>query len=218
MPPSSTVTSFSRDTHARATSPPDRGRAGEQDLVHRRLRERHADLGAAVHDPHESLGQVGARQHPRDPLTRQTRPPGGLERDAVAGQQRPRDLAERLREGRAAGADHPDDAVGLVGDARALGERHRAVDPHPPAAQHLRPVLGDPDQRVDRRQQLERRDLRARPALLAGQPLLQLVEVVDHRLGHPAHVPGPVLHPQQRPQRLHLGHVARPPRRSPPAA
>ena len=48
LPPSSSVTSFSRETHARATTRPTARRAGEQDLVHRRLRERDAGVGAAV--------------------------------------------------------------------------------------------------------------------------------------------------------------------------
>ena len=93
--------------------PPDRRRAGEQDLVDRRARERHAGLGAAVHDAHEALGQPGAGEHAGDPLARQRGAQGGLEDDPVAGQQRPRDLAERLRERRAAGADDPEHAVWL---------------------------------------------------------------------------------------------------------
>jgi hypothetical protein len=138
-------------------------------------------------------------------LAGQCRARGGLEGHAVARQQRAGDLPERLREGRRAGADHADDAVGLEGHASALGQRHAAADAHAPPAQQVGAVVGDPDQRVDCRQQLQRRDLRRRASLLARQRRRELVEVVDHRLGHAAHVARSVLHAQQRPQRLHLG-------------
>ena len=97
-----------------------------------------------------------------------------------------------------------DDAVGLVRDPRALGERERAVDAHAARAQGRRAVVGDPLERVDRGQQLERRDLGARAALLGDQHVGELVEVVDHRLRHAAHVARAVGDAQQRPQRLHL--------------
>ena len=80
----------------------DRRRAREEDLAGIRARERDARFGAAVDDPHESLGQARARQHARDPLPRQARAGGRLEGHAVAGEQRSRDLPERLGEGRAA--------------------------------------------------------------------------------------------------------------------
>ena len=125
MPPSSTVTSFSRETHAPGDHAPDGRRAGEEDLVDAATRASATPTSAPpCDDPHETLRQAGAREHARDPLAGEARARGRLEDDAVAGQQRARDLAERLRERRAAGADHADHAVGLVGDARALGERH----------------------------------------------------------------------------------------------
>jgi hypothetical protein len=187
---------------------PDRGGAREEHLVHRGARQRHADRGSAVHDPHEALRQAGAGEHACDPLAREARALRGLEHHPVARQQRPRDLAQRLRERRAARSDHADDAVGLVGDARPLAQRQRAVHRDAARAQHPRALVGDPQQRLQRRQQLERRDLRARAALLAGERLRELLELVDDRLRDAAHVARAVLHPQQRPQRLHLAHRA----------
>ena len=212
------VTSFSRETHARATTRPT---AGEP--VKRTLSTGDCASATPTSAPPWTI-RTSPSGRPARASTRAIRSParlrarGRLEGDAVAREQRPGDLPQRLREGRAAGADHAHHAVGLVGDARALGDRHRAVDPDAPAAQHLRALLGDPDQRVDRRQQLERRDLRARAALLAREHLQQLVEVVDHRLRHAAHVAGAVLHPQQRPQRLRPWRRPRRPRRCARAA
>ena len=174
LPPSSTVTSFSRDTHARATTRPTAGEPVNRTLLTRRpARAPRRRRAPPCDDAHEPLRQARAREHPRDPLARQAGARGRLEDDAVAGQQRAGDLPERLRERRAAGADHADHAVGLERDPRALGERQRAADRDAPAAERVGAVVGDPSQRVDRGEQLERGDLRARPALLAREQLLR---------------------------------------------
>ena len=120
------------------------GRAREEDLVNGSLRERHADLRAAVRDAHHSLRQISAAEYAHDALARQCSAGRRLERDAVARQQRSRDLSQRLREGRAAGADHADDAERLVRDPRALGDRHRAARAHTAGAEHARALLRDP--------------------------------------------------------------------------
>ena len=199
------MTSFSRETHARATTRPTAGEPVNRILLDRRLGQRHAHVGAAVDDPHEPLGQAGPGHHARDPLARQAGTGGGLEDHPIAGQKRPGDLPQRLGEGGASGPDHADHPVGLVGDPGPLGGNTSRLTPTRPPAEHGGAVVGHPDQRVDRRQQLQRGDLGARPALLAGDHLEQLVEVVDHRLGHAAHVAAAVLDAQQRPQRQHLG-------------
>ena len=182
------------------------GRAREEDLVNGSLRERHADLRAAVRDAHHSLRQISAAEYAHDALARQCSAGRRLERDAVARQQRSRDLSQRLREGRAAGADHADHAIGLIRDPGALGDRQRAAGRDPPGSEHVRAVVRNPDQRVDRGQQLECSDLGARAPLLARQHLHQLLEFIDHRLGHAAHVAGAVAQPHERPQRPHLRH------------
>ena len=182
-----------------------RRRAGEQQLVHGRPRQLQADVGAAVYDPHQALGQARAREHPCDSLGRYRGARRRLEDDAVAGQQRTGDLAERLCEGGAAGADHAYHAVGLIGDTGSLGQRQRAVHADAAPTEHARSVVRDPLERVDRDQQLERRHLCARARLLGGDGLAQLVELVHDRLGHAAHVARPVLQAQERPQRLNLG-------------
>ena len=185
---------------------PDCGRSREQDLVDRRLRERHADVRPAVREAHEALRQACAREHARHLLGRERGARGRLEGHSVPRQQRGGDLAQRLRERRAARADHPDDAVRLIREPRALGQRGRATAAQGAAAEHVDAVARDPDQRVDRRQQLERRDLRDRPALLSREHVREHVEVVDHRLRHAPHVASAVLQQQQRPQRLDLRH------------
>ena len=96
---------LARDALARDRAP-DGGRAREQDLADRRLRQRHADVARR-----RARAARAPPAGPRAPArARSARPPGrargGLEDDAVARQQRARDLPERLRERRAAGADH----------------------------------------------------------------------------------------------------------------
>ena len=68
---------LARDAFARDDAP-DRGRAGEEDLVDRRLGERDAGGGAAVDDAHEPLRQARAREHARDPLAREAGRAAGL--------------------------------------------------------------------------------------------------------------------------------------------
>ena len=65
-------------------------------------------------------------------------------------------------------------------------------------------ALGEPLQRLDRGQDLHHLDLGARAALLAGDQLDQLVELVDHRLRRARHVARAVLDAQDRPQALDL--------------
>ena len=72
------------------------------------------------------------------------------------------------------------------------------------------PVLGEPAQRLDRRQQLHVLGLGARPALLARDELDELVELVDERLRRAAHVARAVGEPQLRPQRLDRARRRRP--------
>ncbi len=69
------------------------------------------------------------------------------------------------------------------------------------------PVVGDPVERVDRRQQLHHVGLVARLALLAREQLGELVELVDQHLRGAAHVARAVLERQLRPEGLHLGDV-----------
>ena len=187
--------------------PPDRRRSREQHLGHCRLGERDPDVGAAVNDSHQPLGQAGADDHATCPATRQAGPGGGLEDHPVTSQQSPGDLAEGLCERRAARAYDAHHAIRLVCDAPTLGRCRQAAALDAAGGQGRRSLLRDPDQRVDRRQELQGGDLRSGAPLLAGERLLQLVEVVDHRLGHPAHVPRTVLEAQERPERLHLVHV-----------
>ncbi len=200
------MTSFSRETHARATTRPTAGEPVNRTLLDGRPRERHADVRAAVHDAHEPLGQARAREH----AARSARPPGtraaaGLKTTPLPASSAPAIWPSGCANGALPAPITPTTPYGSIRDARALGDRQRAVDAHAPAAEHVAPVLGDPLQRVDRGEQLERRDLRARPALLAGERLLRARRIVDHRLRHAPHVARAVLHPQQRPQRLHLG-------------
>ena len=69
------------------------------------------------------------------------------------------------------------------------------------------PGLGEPAQRVDRRQQLHHVRLVQRLALLAREQLGQLVDLVDDRLRRAAHVAGAVGERQLGPERLHARHV-----------
>ena len=72
--------------------------AGEADLRDRRVDERAADVGVAVDDAQQPLGDAGAGEDARDPLGRERGVRRGLEHDAVARRQRDRDVAERRRE------------------------------------------------------------------------------------------------------------------------
>ena len=69
------------------------------------------------------------------------------------------------------------------------------------------PGVGQPAQRVDRRQQLHHVRLVARLALLAREQLGELVDLVDDRLGGAAHVARAIGQRQLRPEGLHARHV-----------
>jgi hypothetical protein len=98
--------------------------------------------------------------------------------------------------------DHPDDAERSLLDPRPLERMQRAGDADPLPAEHVDAVGAEPAERVDRREQLRRGDLDPGPPALPGDQVDEVVELVDHGLRRPAHVPRPVADPQRRPQRL----------------
>ena len=180
-------------------------RAREAHLRDRRVDEGAAGLRMAVQDAQQTLRQACAGEHARDPVAGQRRVGRWLEDDAVAGHERHRDVAQGRREGLGGRAEHGHDAERLVGPARA-GERAQ----HPRqrgalAAEDPWALLGQPLQRLDRRQDLHELGLRARAPLLAPEEVDDLVRLVDDRLRGALHVPRPVLEPQHGPQPLHGG-------------
>jgi hypothetical protein len=80
-----------------------------------------------------------------------------------------------------------------------LGARER----DPLAGEDARPVLGEPLQRLDRRQQLHDLRLCARAPLLGAEQLRELVELVDQRLCRARHIPRAIARPERGPERLH---------------
>ncbi len=177
-------------------------RAGEAHLGDRRLDERAAGVGVPLHDAQQPFRDAGAGEQPADALAGQAGVRRGLEDDAVAGHQRDGDVSERCGEGLRGRAEHGDDAERLVAPARPLAGEQEARDARMLAAQDARPLLGEPLQGVDGRQDLLGERLRARAALLVADEVGQLVELGDDRLGDERHVVRPVLETQARPQPL----------------
>ena len=180
-------------------------RAREADLGHRGGDQRGPGVGVAVDDRQQALGQPGAGEDARDPLAAQRHVGRGLEHHAVAGHERHGDVAQRGGERLGRRAEDADDAQRLVAPAPALDRVLRAREGDLLAGQDAGAVLGQPLQRLDRREQLHDLGLGARPALLGDDEVGQLVELVDDRLGRPGHVARPVAEAQRRPQRLHAG-------------
>ena len=147
----------------------------------------------------------------RDPLAGQAGAGRGLEDDAVARQQGAGDLPERLGEGRAARADHADERrrarrrsarAWRATSVRLVPTLRPPSTAAPSSAIHLSASIAASSSSAAI-------SARGRPCS-ATSDVGQLVEVVDHRLRHPAHVAGAVRDTQQRPQRLHLGDSRRP--------
>ena len=111
---------MSRETQARATARPTCGEPVKRTLSTGAWASATPACAPAVDHPHEALGQARAPEHARDALAGEARPPGRLEDDGVARQQRAGELSEGLREGRAAGADHADHAERLEGHTARL--------------------------------------------------------------------------------------------------
>ncbi len=204
LPPSSTVTSFSSETHARATARPTAGEPVNSTL----------STGARASAIPTCVPPCTTRTRPSGSVARASTPMirspvrharrAGLNTTPLPASSAPAICASGCANGALPAPITPTTPNGSYATRARLRERHRAVDAHAPRPEHPRAVLRDPDQRVDRRQQLGARDLRARAALLAADQPRQLVELVDDRLRHAAHVAGAVLDAQQRPQRLHL--------------
>ena len=162
-----------------------------------------------MHEPHEALGQRRARQHPRDPLARQAGAPRRLEHDAVARQQRPRDLRRAAaRTARCRRRSPPPRRTARTPPARAARATSSGAPPRAWSPSTRAPSSAIQISASIAASSSSARDLRPRAALLAADQLRQLVELVDDRLRHAAHVARAVLHAQQRPQRLHLARGA----------
>ena len=207
LPPSSSTEPFSCLAQISPDLAADLDRAGEEDLPRRRLAQRLADRAAAVDDPHQALGQARLLERLADPLAEQRRQARRLEDDAVAGHQRHRHLVERDRPRVVPGRDHPDDAERLVAELRLLREEQGLAHADRLVGEDLRPVVGAPVEDVDRRDDLHRVALGDRLALLAGEELGDLVDLLDQHVGGPAQVAGAVGERELRPERLHLGDV-----------
>jgi hypothetical protein len=154
-----------------------------------------------VDRPDQGLGEAGLLEGLPDPLPDQGREACRLEHDAVAGHQRDRDLAERDRPGVIPRRNHPDHADRLEGELRALrlqDRRHRELL----VGENVRPVVRDPLERVDGGEDLHRVALDPRLALLIGEQLSDLVEVLEQHVAGAAQVAGPVLQREGGPERL----------------
>ena len=184
---------------------PGAGRAREADLGHRGGHERGPRVRVAVDDRQQTLGQTGAGEDARDPLAAQRHVGRGLEHHAVAGHERHRHVAQRRGERLGGRTEDADDPQRLVAPAPALDRMLGAREGDLLAGQDAGAVLGQPLERLDRREQLHDLRLGARPALLGDDEVGQLVELVDDRLGGAGHVAGAVAEAQGRPQRLHAG-------------
>ena len=167
LPPSSSTQPFSRSAHADADAAADLDRAGEEDLGRARLDQRLADRPPPWTVRTRPSGSPARSNTSLDPLADQRRERRRLEHHAVARHQRDRDLAERDRPRVVPRRDHADDAERLVGEAGRFCLQKSCGVWTCSSARIFGPVVGDPVERVDRRQELHHVRLVARLALLA---------------------------------------------------
>ena len=119
LPPSSRVSALSEPATARRICLPDRGRAGERDLVDAGAADEvHPDLGRAGDDVDDAGRQVGLAADVGEEERRERRRGGGLEDDRVARREGRRDLPGEHQQREVPGDD-------LGGDAERPGDAPR---------------------------------------------------------------------------------------------
>jgi len=204
-----------------AAAPGERGPDGAaDDAVERRaVQHEHRALGGRRverHDPcqlavelvvarelEELVGEPGADERVLHP-DRGARD-GGDQQHGVAREQRGGDLQQRPGpRGPIAHVD-ADDTQRRPHERGAAPPAQRRDRPEPLVGERARPVVGQPVQSADGREQLGEHCLAARLAGVGGEQVGKRVELVEHRHRGTPQVPRPVARRDERPQRLRGG-------------